>query len=433
MSFAEGNKAVLALENKLRLQQEKEKADSVTSVRDAITASLAKSNTIFFQPTLVEQPQEEPEDTIASSVKKVYFDTQGKLNIIFEDDSKVTSTNATPADYIEQHVAVQVNPVFDYVRFNTEFLENSTLLHEEGLLFYDKFSHSLSYYNDDSGVVLNIGQEQILRVYNNTPTSLLNGKVAYVSGAFSGFPTVELASCSSKEQSYAVIGVVTSDIPAYGYGYVCVDGTVNAVDTSMYAAGDTIYLSTAAGEITNIAPVQPNYVVIVGKILLSDSTNGKLHVKIDRRQWHANLNLLETTGTIVLPTVPTPIKPSVVNRIEGFEYNPATGEITFLESDSYTLTIQLNATPSASNKNIYFYSEEYYEGVWTINRNTARMVRMVNQVEDQVNIIAARYVKTGTKFRFNVWSDPTVSLKSTDLPGTVPGTVTIPAIRLTLA
>lgn len=68
-----------------------------------------------------------------------------------------------------------------------------------------------------------------------------------------------------------------------------------------------------------------------------------------------------------------------------------------------------------------------------VNRYTARQLRLVNQVEDQFQITATRYVKTGTKFRFYVWGDSTVSLHSTDLPGTTPGTVTLPAIRFSLA
>ena len=55
------------------------------------------------------------------------------------------------------------------------------------------------------------------------------------------------------------------------------------------------------------------------------------------------------------------------------------------------------------------------------------------QKEEQVQITATRYVKTGTKYRFYIWADATVNLVTTDLPGTTPGTVTLPAIRLSLA
>lgn len=38
--------------------------------------------------------------------------------------------------------------------------------------------------------------------------------------------------------------------------------------------------------------------------------------------------------------------------------------------------------------------------------------------EEQVQFTAARYVPMNTKFRFMVWGDSTVTLKSTDLSGT---------------
>lgn len=138
-------------------------------------------------------------------------------------------------------------------------------------------------------------------------------------------------------------------------------------------------------------------------------------------------------SSITLPTTPAVFKPSVIVVNDGFSYSSSTGEITFNESGNFTFTLQFNALPSASNKNIYFYAEEYYNGVWTIGRYTARQIRLVNAVEDQVQITAARYIPVGYKFRFYIWGDSTVFLKSTDLPGTTPGTVTLPAFRLNIA
>lgn len=86
-----------------------------------------------------------------------------------------------------------------------------------------------------------------------------------------------------------------------------------------------------------------------------------------------------------------------------------------------------------SNKNIYFYVEEWNGASWNIGRYTARQIRLVNNTEDQVQITAARYFKTGSKLRCYIWADATVELRSTDLPGTTVGTVTLPAFRLNIA
>lgn len=78
------------------------------------------------------------------------------------------------------------------------------------------------------------------------------------------------------------------------------------------------------------------------------------------------------------------------------------------------------------------YSNQLFEA---IKKNTVSIkpaVIIEKAVEEQVQFTAARYVPTGTKFRFVVWGDATVTLQSTDLSAAT-GTITIPSIRLTLA
>ena len=70
---------------------------------------------------------------------------------------------------------------------------------------------------------------------------------------------------------------------------------------------------------------------------------------------------------------------------------------------------------------------------WVINRYSARKIRLENATEEQVIVAASRYFPEGSKIRLNIWGDATVTLKSTDLPGTAAGTVTVAAFRLQIA
>ena len=45
----------------------------------------------------------------------------------------------------------------------------------EGRLFYDKANGSLGFYNDESDITLQVGQEQYIRVYNDTASTIANG------------------------------------------------------------------------------------------------------------------------------------------------------------------------------------------------------------------------------------------------------------------
>ena len=126
------------------------------------------------------------------------------------------------------------------------------------------------------------------------------------------------------------------------------------------------------------------------------------------------------------------LAPTVAHQ-NGFTYDSATGILTVTQSASYAISITFNAEPSASNKNIYFYAEEDSGSGWAPVRYSARTLHLPNATETQVLISAARYYAVGTKIRFYIWGDSTVTLRTTDLPGTTPGTVTLPAYRFLMA
>ena len=66
---------------------------------------------------------------------------------------------------------------------------------------------------------------------------------------------------------------------------------------------------------------------------------------------------LNTSASVTLPTTATVfIIPTVVSN-SGFIYDTTTGIIQFTQSGNYALEIMINAQPSASNKNMYFYGE----------------------------------------------------------------------------
>ncbi len=303
----------------------------------------------------------------------------------------------------------------------------------EGRLFYDQNDHALSYYTDNPHLTLNIGKELVFRACNNSGAAMTDGQVVYVNGAVSGTPTIALAQATTAALSQGTIGIVTTQIDDGEYGYVTVFGAVGSIDTSAWANGAALYLSAATpGGITDIAPVQPNYDVLVGYVMNS-AVDGRVMATIHKRGWFPSLVLLETGSGIVLPATPTVFKPSTIGYNDGFSYSAGTGEITFLTSGSYNLSGTINATPSAANKHIYLYAEENTGSGWQIVRYSARDIELENGTEEQVNISSARYYKAGDKLRLSIYGDATVTLNSTDLPGTTPGTVTLAAFRLMIA
>lgn len=143
------------------------------------------------------------------------------------------------------------------------------------------------------------------------------------------------------------------------------------------------------------------------------------------------MDVQSTTSGIVLPTVPTVIKPVTTVASNGITYDSSTGEYTFTYGGTYSLSITLNATASAANKTLYFYAEEDSGSGWVIRRYSARSRLLATTTEEQTVFTASIHFDVGTKTRHNIWaSSATITLNSTDVPGTTAGTVTIPALRV---
>jgi len=165
----------------------------------------------------------------------------------------------------------------------TAYTPTTAPSYAEGRVFYDSSAHTLNYYNDNSQMSLNIGQEQIVRVRNQTGSTIVNGSVVYISGATGQTPLITKAIATSYTTA-DVIGVTTTDITNNGFGYVTISGTVNDLDTSAFSDGAAVYLSASvAGTFTATEPTTPNYSIQVGVITYSNNVHGKLLVAIQTK------------------------------------------------------------------------------------------------------------------------------------------------------
>jgi len=152
--------------------------------------------------------------------------------------------------------------------------------HQEGVLFYDNENHTLSLYNEEADVTLQLGQEEFLRVRNNTGATIQNGTAVLINGAHgNAAPTISGAIANS-ESSSQVVGLATHSIEHNSFGYVTTHGIVRDIDTSSFSAGDEIFLSaTQVGSGVNVSPVIPNYEVTIGHVIRSHS-NGSVLVQV---------------------------------------------------------------------------------------------------------------------------------------------------------
>lgn len=187
------------------------------------------------------------------------------------------------------------NSEFTFVNFTP----SAAPAYQEGRVWYDADTDSISYYDNHTGTSVQVGKELVVTARNNSGAAIANGQAVYISGATGQNPTIALARADSLTTA-EIIGVATHDIANNTTGKVTVFGLVNDFDTSAFTDGQQVYLSAAtAGLLTATPPASPNFVVFVGYIAHAHVSQGKLLVMSDRAM--ANDNSLGTSQ-ISFPT-----------------------------------------------------------------------------------------------------------------------------------
>ena len=125
------------------------------------------------------------------------------------------------------------------------------------------------------GVTIQLGQETVARILNNTGSTLLNGKVVRVTGASGQRLTAALADNTSDITSATILGIMTQDVLNNQQGFATLAGLVRDLNTSSFTEGDVLYLG-GSGAVTNVKPVTPLHLVTVGYCVRSHATQGSI-------------------------------------------------------------------------------------------------------------------------------------------------------------
>lgn len=181
------------------------------------------------------------------------------------------NTNITSLDSITGGISTP-----DYIQFDT----NSTVTSAVGKLWYDSGDGALAFGLKGGNADVQIGQENVVLVYNNSGSTLSVGQVVAVNGAQGQRPAVTLADADSEPLSAATLGVVIESISAGAEGFVATFGAVRGVNTNGFTEGDPIYLSQTAGGFTSTRPLAPAHTVFLGWVVKVNSSSGEIFLNI---------------------------------------------------------------------------------------------------------------------------------------------------------
>lgn len=203
-------------------------------------------------------------------------------------------------------------------------------------------------------VVLQIGQETLVKVVNKTGTAITDGTAVMISGAVGQRPKAILAKGDS-ETTARFAGLTTQHIANNQEGFVTVRGLVRGIDTSgtpyseTWADGDTLWVSkTIAGGMTNVEPAEPHHSDIVGHVVNANPANGSILVM--SRAHKALEDLSDVDGTALTTTGQIPVWNQTTGYFD-FNYNVNAldhGTLTGLSDDDHVDYFRIGTTRTFS-------------------------------------------------------------------------------------
>lgn len=245
-------------------------------------------------------------------------------------------------------------------------------------------------------VTLQIGQEQVVRVVNKTGADLLEAdfrvvRVRSVSegGAQGQRLAVVLAQADNDADSSTTLGVVTETILNNQTGFITILGQIHNIDTTgaksyggleTWVDGDMLYLSpTHAGYLTNIKPIAPQHLVIVGYVEYAHQNNGKIFVKVDNGYEIDELHNVRIT-TASLAAGQLLVRSGSNNAGVWINTNQLTG--------SYGLTGSLTATS--------FSGSLFGTASWANNAITASFITTAQTASYVLNAVSASVAQSSS-------------------------------------
>lgn len=301
------SQAVSIAERKLANEKRKVTAPAMPmhlkAVLDASKASLSPvSRQGVIQQAFL--PENSLQAGLNRSLVSADFDNSGRLVLTFDTGEKIITSEVAIKEYIEQNIAIapntillssdasitidQVNQTFDIGTAavinpldHLDFNQATTSAGAVGRLKWNDTDGTLEFGLKGGNVTLQVGQEEVVHILNNTQAAFTDLQVIRVTGASGQRMTGALAQANAEFTSSATFAVVTEPIAKNAIGFATVSGLVRDVNTVSFNEGDALYLSpSVAGGITNVKPIAPNHMVMIGWCVRSNQNNGSIYVNI---------------------------------------------------------------------------------------------------------------------------------------------------------
>jgi len=232
------------------------------------------------------------------------------------------------------------DPAVNSLFFDTQ---TTTEADTEGQLVWDTDYDTLSFVLQGGGTTVQIGQETLYRVKNQTGSQINKGTAVGFAGTLgeSGRILVKPFLANGSEPSQYFMGVATENILDGEDGYVTHFGKITKLNTSGFDAGDILYVSsTSAGGFVDTPPLAPNNIIQVAAVVNKDSQNGVILV---RPSIASNINNNEGVQ------IQNPVNQQTLVYRDGVWVNAEAplGDLTFADGGGPELGVRLHVSVDA--------------------------------------------------------------------------------------
>jgi len=116
---------------------------------------------------------------------------------------------------------------------------------------------------------------------NDTGASAAKGSVVYISGANGANALFSLADADAEVTSSKTVGLLAQTLATNGIGAIVTEGLLSGINTGTATAGQSVWLSSTAGEfVFNAPPAKPAHSVYLGVVTRAHATEGEILVKV---------------------------------------------------------------------------------------------------------------------------------------------------------
>jgi hypothetical protein len=295
------------------------------------------------------------------------------------DDTPLATTTyvsnlGTDTERVSADGAGDISITLEYIR-NLKYadfqLTSPAPSAREGRVFYDADNHCFTVYNDVSDTSLQVGQETITRVRNQTGSQINNGEVVYVNGSSGQTATVALSQADDHIK-VCNLGLATHNIGNNQFGYITVRGLVREVNTAAFSNGDRLYVSpVSAGQLTNVEPTAPYEKAFIGTVI-TKGNNGSILVNPAHHGSTSELSdIINTTRqdkSILVWTSGGPyydVDYTIINSSDSIsasatDFQLATAKLIHNSNQGGQITLSNSTSGATINLNADVASSDYY-------------------------------------------------------------------------